>query len=56
MLSRLFNAGQVVPQVPVPFTWARNGRGVFSQLISRERQVRVIKHICHKPTVGTLSR
>jgi hypothetical protein len=56
ILSRLFDAGQVVPQVPVPFTRAKNGREVFSQLISRERQVRVIKHICHKPTVGMLTR
>ena len=56
ILSRLFNAGQVVPQVPVPLARARNGREVFSQLISGERQVRVMKHICHKPTVGTLTR
>ena len=28
---------------------AKNGREVFSQLISRERQVRVMKHIGHKP-------
>jgi hypothetical protein len=56
ILSRLFNAGQVVPQVPVPLARASNGREVFSQLISRERQVRVMKHICHKPTVGTLTR
>ena len=56
ILSRLFNAGQVVPQVPVPLTRAKNGREVFSQLISRERQVRVMKHICHKPTVGALTR
>jgi hypothetical protein len=33
-----------------------NGREVLSQLISRERQVRGMKHICHKPTVGTADR
>jgi hypothetical protein len=56
IISRLCNAGQVVPQVPVSFARGKNGREVFSQLISRERQVRVVKHICHKPTIGTLSR
>jgi hypothetical protein len=55
ILSRLFNAGQVVPQVPVPVSRVKNGREVCSQLISRERQVRVMKHICHKPTVGILT-
>lgn len=56
ILSGFFNAGQVVPQVQVPLARASNGREVFSQLISGERQVRVMEHIGHRPTVGTLSR
>jgi hypothetical protein len=52
IFPRLFNAGQVVPQVPVPLTRAKDGREVFSQLISRERQICVMKHISHTPTVG----
>jgi hypothetical protein len=50
--SRLFDAGQVVPQVPVPLTRAKNGREVFSQLISGERQCATLvsQLICDSPS------
>ncbi len=45
IFSRLLNAGQVVLQVPVPLAGTGNGREVLPQLISREWQVGLMKHI-----------
>ena len=45
IFPRLFDAGQVVLQVPVPLARAGNGREMLSQLIGRERQVGLMKHI-----------
>ena len=48
----LGTAGQVVPLVPVPLTMAKNGREVFSQLISGERQCATLvsQLICDSPS------
>jgi hypothetical protein len=52
----LSRAGLLVLQVPVLFARAADRREVTAQLVSGERQVHGMKHLCHEPTVDAASR